>query len=197
MSHARLRVQLFSTPGSRNEYYGEWVVSELQLNGDRWELTLLRLHRQAGAVAPRRGTQHRSRNEREHDGVLRRLFPGWLVKHEPETILDIHEPSVRGGVSRDICDGMSRSYTCDFVLCKGTARLCIESKPVADHLTPEALAKCRVLRDSTLARVVVMVGSGDSSIAWYDLGPPEQCGAGEAWYGDFDELARALGVCRD
>ena len=68
---------------------------------------------------------------------------------------------------------------------------------ISFHLTPEALAKCRVLRDSTLARVVVMVGSGDSSIAWYDLGPPEQCGAGEAWYGDFEELARALGVCRD
>ena len=68
---APLRVRLFSTPGSRNEYYGEWVVERLQpVEKNRYQLTLRRLEDQSkgASVADEAecGPRFRSRNEERH-----------------------------------------------------------------------------------------------------------------------------------
>jgi hypothetical protein len=185
-----LRVRLFCTPGSRNEYYGEWVVSELlAVTPERYRLTLRRLAEQAPLAAP--ATKFRSRNEERHYDVLVRELRGWRVEHEPETLrLDLHEPTVRHGVAQDdAC--RSRSYTCDFVAARGACRLCIESKPTREHVTPEAWAKCERLRDRTLTRVVLMAGDADD-IEWLDFGCPVD--PTPTWYADLPTLLDALGV---
>lgn len=179
-----LRVKLFATPGSRNESYGEWVVSEMATGQDPnvTELTLKRLHTQPQRhVSDDEQDRYRSRNEARHADLLAtRFFPGWIVRHEPETLLDLHDPSVVDGVARSVTE-MSRSYTCDFVVASRTdaRRICIESKPSRDAVTEEALAKCRVLRDRTLTRVLFMVGGGEPE--WLDM-------KDEVWHRDFSTL---------
>ena len=183
----RLKVQLFSTPGSRNEYYGEWVVKKMvpDVIPGVSELHLLRLQHQTDEdVRTATGrAPYRSRNECAHAALLDKLFPAdaWIVKHEPETLLDLHEPSVVDGVARTVTD-MGRSYTCDFVVASrcGTRRVCIESKPCREHVTEEALAKCRVLRDATLTRVVFLVGGGED-VEWLDMGPPGAPQGSHVW----------------
>ena len=196
-----LLVELFSTPGSRNEFYGQWVVEEMRIEtGESHvsELQLARLHNQSASVgatgygsesAPR----FRSRNEELHGDMLEEIFPPdkWIVKHEPETLLDLHEPSVVDGVPVDVTD-MSRSYTCDFVVASrdGCHRFCVESKPIEEHVTDEARAKCRVLRDTTLTRVIFMVGT--TTVRYLDLGAPGA--AVENWFEDAESLRAALRV---
>ena len=102
----------------------------------------------------------------------------------------IHEPSVVDGQARNAVQ-MSRSYTCDFVLAKGTQRLCVESKPTVAHVTEEALAKCRRLRDTTLTRVLVLAGSGNEDVRWLDVGPPET--KVETWHDTTGTLLTGLG----
>ena len=191
----KLKVQLFATPGARNEYYGEWVVKELRpdVQPGVSELHLLRLQHQTdeGVRTAAGRAPYRSRNESAHAALLDRVFPAdaWIVKHEPETLLDLHEPSVVDGVARAVAD-VGRSYTCDFVVASrcGTRRVCIESKPCADKVTEEALAKCRVLRDTTLTRVVFLVGAGEH-VRWLDIGPPGTPPGEETWR---DEIASLL-----
>ena len=147
-----LKVHLFATPsGGKNEYYGEWAVSEVKEGSRKSVMTLKRLEVQedeARYVHDFGG--HRSQNELAHDHLLRtRFFPeaqGWVVRHEPETLLDLHQPSVVDGLQRDVVE-TGRSYTCDFVLQRGLERLCVESKPTVQHVTDEARTKCRLLRD--------------------------------------------------
>ena len=53
---------------------------------------------------------------------------------------------------------------------RSCARLCIESKPTRAHAeAPEAMAKCRLLRDKTLARVAMVAGTGED-VVWLDMG---------------------------
>ena len=164
-----LVVHLFATPGSRNEFFGEWVVSEIKPYASSAELILYRLAEQTpGLYAPT--TRLRSRNEARHAHLLATLLPEWTIEHEPETLLDLHEPTVVDGVARDGTDAVSRSYTCDFVLAKGLMRVCVESKYDEAGVTPEALAKARLLRDRTLTRVVFLVGHHGEEDRWLDLG---------------------------
>lgn len=204
-SSTPLLVELFSTPGSRNEYYGQWVVGELRIHGGSShasELELFRLRNQGvtrdsvygDSYEASASKRFRSHNEENHSRHLADIFPGdaWTVKHEPETLLDIHEPSVVNGEAKTVTT-MSRSYTCDFVVCshKGCHRFCVESKPTAMHVTAEALAKCRVLRDRTLTRVIFMVGV-DDDIKFLDMGT---LGAPlEVWYEDSNALKCGLGL---
>ena len=192
---APLCVHLFSTPGSRNEFYGEWVVSEIVHDTPRTdvsELVLSRLVTQHAAVADAYAadpTAHRSKNETWHATVLDNLFPEprWIVRHEPETLLDLHDLSVVDGVAKDVCD-LTSSYTCDFVVASkdGCQRLCVESKPSAESVTEEALVKCRILRDRTFSRVVFLVGS--HALRWLDMGPPGCTPDQERWHDDLQEL---------
>ena len=202
-----LRVRLFSTPGSRNEYYGEWVVSELRTQTTRHnvsELHLVRLADQPPEVAASiaggrrvaaeegRRPAYRSRNEARHAEELAVYFPpaDWSVHHEPETLLDLHQPSVVDGVAQDVTD-TTHSYTCDFVVAhrRESRRVCVESKPHESHVTDAALAKGRMLRDRTLARVLVMAGDATAPPRWYDFGPPGASAAeAEAWHADFSTL---------
>lgn len=162
-------VHLYATPGSRNEYYGEWVLTSIvRVRADRARAVLMRLDVQREAASA--ATAYRSRNEATHAALLRRLLPGWSIAHEPETLHDLHMPSVVRGQSQSV-QALSRSYTCDFVACRGCRRVCIESKPCTDHVTPAALAKVHFLRDRSLTRVFFMVGSGEDVI-WLDTGPP-------------------------
>lgn len=181
-----LRVKLYATPGSRDEYYGEWVVRAMREMGYDASLgchvsllTLRRLRRPL--EAPSDKALHRSINEGVHEEMLKQLFPEWIVVHEPETLLDLHEPSVVDGIARDEIK-VSRSYTCDFVLCQknGCGRICVESKPCESKVTEEALIKARALRDRSLTRVVFMVGSRDEPPRWLDMGPPFEMK--ETWY---------------
>lgn len=194
-----LWVHLFSTPGSRNEYYGEWVVVDVrvEVRPGVSEMELARLRDQSPELRVAYGTgavRYRSRNESAHASLLERLFPkeGWIVCHEPETLLDIHEPSVVHGVARTVTS-MTRSYTCDFVVASrtGAKRLCIESKPCLEHVTDEALAKCRVLRDATLTRVVVVAGEGED-VRWLDVGPIGAQAGDECWHDEFSSLCEAV-----
>lgn len=194
-----LCVHLFSCPGSRNEYYGEWIVVDVRFNVRHGisELILGRLRDQSEllhtyyALEERR---YRSHNESVHAAYLATLFPesDWVISHEPETLLDIHEPSVVHGVSRTVTD-MSRSYTCDFVIASrtGATRLCIESKSCIEHVTPAARAKCRVLRDVTLTRVVLLVGNGGGQARWLDIGPIGTTEQAEKWHDDVWTLLAA------
>ena len=190
-----LKVHLFATPAARNEYYGEWVVSQLEMGegSDKCVLTLKRLEEQADMG---RYTHvfdaRRSKNEVLHHTLLSTLFfpeeEGWIVTHEPETLMDLHQPSVKRGVPQDVVK-TSRSYTCDFVASRKCERICIESKPCVEHVTPEALAKCRMLRDRTLSRVLFMCGHRHD-LKWMDMGEPG--GGSEAWYDSFEEWKEAM-----
>jgi len=167
-----LTVKLYSTPGSRDEYYGEWFAEKVSPSGARgMKLTMKRKRYQEKEQALfDEGKKHRSKNEAHHEKLLKEVYlRGWNVVHEPETILDIHEPSVVDGKERSVATGMTRSYTCDFVANKGWKRVCIESKPCRDLVTEESLSKCRILRDRTLTRVVMMVG-GRVNVEWLDFG---------------------------
>ena len=97
------------------------------------------------------------------------------------------------GVARDIAGKIARSYTCDFVVASrhGCARLCVESKPCEEHVTAEALAKARILRDRALTRVVIMCGGAAPLL---DLGAPGGGEAGEAWHDSHEALLAALGL---
>ena len=163
-------VRLYATPGARNEYYGEWLLETVvRTRPDRARAVLRRLAVQP--APPQTGCGYRSHNEAVHAAFLATLLPGWRVAHEPETVLDLHTPSVVRGVAQSP-QALSRSYTCDFVACKGLARMCIESKPCMDHVTSAALCKARFLRDRSLTRVVFMVGTGEA-VEWLDMGPPD------------------------
>jgi hypothetical protein len=196
-----LRVELYAAPGSRNESYGDWVVTGMRPRlgqANVSELTLVRLAAQPDAPPPAALPAYRSRNEGAHAALLARAFPPdrWLVAHEPETLLDLHEPTVVDGVAaRAAADDPTRSYTCDFVVAAraGCARLCVESKPCEAHVTPAALAKCRLLRDRTLTRVVIACGAGAADARWCDLGPPRS-EAPPAWHETTAALLAALGL---
>lgn len=212
--HARLQkatplvVHLFSTPGSRDEFYGEWVITHHGTAPGRDNvgvLTLSRLAAQSPSVL--RGytagpaTRCRSHNEVVHGQLLSTLFPekDWVVRHEPETLMDLHELSVVDGVAVDVT-GTTRSYTSDYVIASrhGCGRVCIESKPHVDHVTPQALVKARMLRDRTCTRVVFMVGSGEE-VRWIDLGPPPNVETQESsdymeWYDTAEALCAACGI---
>lgn len=164
-----LVVHLFSTPGSRNEFYGEWVVDKMTAhrNSNTAELVLKRLEVQTPDLYART-RRTRSNNEKRHGRLLSERFPDWTVDHEPETLLDLHDPTVVDGVAQNVVD-ISRSYTCDFVLAKGLMRVCVESKYDESEVTPAALVKARILRDRTLTRVVFLVGHGGED-RWLDLG---------------------------
>lgn len=194
-----LLVHLFSTPGSRDEFYGVWRAASLRVCADRptaYELHLVRLARQPPDVVDActaRARRHRSRNEQLHHALLCEAFAdGWTIEHEPETLLDLHEPSVVGGVVQPIT-GLTRSYTCDFVLARGCARLCVESKPDEPAMTDEALVKARTLRDTALTRVVFLTGEG-AAARWYDLGPPRAPTDAARWFDDAAALRAHLGV---
>ena len=138
------------------------------------------------------GEAYRSRNERLHARLLAAEFAaadGWTVRFEPETLLDVHEPSVVDGARRA---DITRSYTCDFVALRGAQRLCIESKPCEEHVTAEALHKCRVLRDRTLTRVVVMAGA--HAPRWLDVGAVDAPPEAAVWHADAAALKAALGL---
>lgn len=176
-----LLVDLYSTPGARDEFYGRWVLRRI-VNGPRVaKLHLLRLAEQPPRPE-RGGGGYRSANEALHARVLEEAFPPpeWIVAHEPETVLDLHQPSVVDGCPVDAV-ATTRSYTCDFVVTetRGWRRLCVESKPCEEHVTPEALAKARFLRDATFARVVFVVGGAQPR--WLDLGAPHTQEAA-TWY---------------
>ena len=134
LSGDKVWVHLFSTPGSRDEFFGEWVVQELirDVVPGTSELVLRRLRDQSPDVSAAYGCDggggepreeeaasdpYRSINEGVHADLLETLLPGWTIRHEPETLLDIHEPSVIDGVVRTTTD-MTSSYTCDFVACR-------------------------------------------------------------------------------
>lgn len=198
-----LRIHLFSTPGSRNEYFGEWVLAGVSSNtadgsgrkSNVGELELRRLAAQDEALvdvyADRSAPKYRSRNEGMHAEQLVVLFPNedWILKHEPETMIDTHQPSVVDGVAVDIV-GMSHSYTCDFIVAhrRDSRRVCIESKPHESHVDDVAIAKGRLLRDRTLTRVLIMAGDSSASPRWYDFGPPGTTKEEEAWYEEFTSL---------
>ena len=78
---------------------------------------------------------------------------------------------------------------------QGALRLCIESKPCEEHVTDAARAKCRVLRDATLTRVLFLVGH-HTRVRWLDMGPVGTGEEAEVWYDDFGPLAEALGLLR-
>lgn len=194
-----LLVHLFSTPGSRDEFYGVWRADDLRVCAERptaYELHLTRLAPQpadAHEACTARERRHRSRNEKVHHALLCQAFAdGWEIEHEPETVLDLHEPSVVGGVAQTIT-GLTRSYTCDFVLARGCARLCVESKPDEAAMTDEALLKARTLRDTALTRVVFLAGDGMAA-RWYDLGPPRAPLGVARWFDDAAALRAHLGV---
>lgn len=192
-------VELFSSPGSRNEYYGEWAVHDMQETMVR----LRRLRSQtpglAAKYAGKAGPAYRSKNEKWHGEVLCALFPeedGYVVRHEPETVMDVHVPTVVGGRP----NGprlVSATYTCDYVVChrEGTFRLCVESKPSVESLTDEAKAKCRFLKTNVHQRVVAMVGTTFTGCSYYDFGRIGDGEEGEVWR---DEVAFAtmFGVAR-
>ena len=205
---APLAVHLFATQGSRDEFYGEWLVTQRGNAPHRHGvgmLTLTRLAAQSTALlkAYTAGpeTRFRSANEKRHGELLDALFPveEWVVRHEPETLMDLHDLSVVDGRAVDVV-GTARSYTCDFVVAsrRGCARMCIESKPHVDHVTPEAMAKARMLRDRTCTRVVFMVGEG-ANVQWIDLGPPPNVEQNDeaqdvVWHDSHTSLFDACGV---
>ena len=197
-----LKVHLFATPGSRDEYYGEWIVVHFapEVRTGVAQLTLKRAAEQDQTLCEQYGMHaarpYRSKNENAHALLLAKLFPAseWLVVHEPETLLDLHEPSVKKGraTTGRVSDKLTRSYTCDFVVASrvGCARLCIESKPTRAHLTAEAVCKCRLLRDATCTRVVALVGSGAQDAEWCDMGAPHSVGE-PVWY-EMDKFLEAV-----
>ena len=195
---APLRVRLFATPGARNEFYGEWIVAKLRTTTDRLhvgELVLLRLAQQCPTLARRfadGAERFRSRNEARHAALLRdHFFPSedWLVEHEPETLLDLHQPSIVDGVAQSVTE-VTRSYTCDFVVAhrRDSRRVCVESKPHERSVDAAALTKGRLLRDRTFARVLVMVGGEEETTRWYDFGPPGTPVEREVWHETFSSL---------
>lgn len=192
-------VHLFSTPNGRDEWYGVWCVSSLreQVRPGVTEVVLARKEPQDPLIARRYewradATRFRSRNERAHARLLEDLFPSpdWTVSHEPETLLDVHAPSVVDGKATGGLQ-TSRSYTCDFVVShtRNCMRVCIESKPCEEKIDAEALFKARTLRDRTRSRVVIMCGS-EWEVRWWDLGAP---GADqEVWHETSSQLLAAL-----
>lgn len=171
-------VHLFSTPASRNEFYGVWILYSLERKEGHQILTLYRLKHQDPSLGYEHGgaTEFRSRNEEWHGQVLSSLFPTHILRHEPESILDLHRLSVERGVQREFSK-TSQTYTIDFVLSSncGLRRLYVESKPSHEFVTDESLFKCRDLRDRNACRVVFMIGSrgeGEEKIRYLDLGPP-------------------------
>ena len=195
-----LRVHLFSTPGSTDEYLGEWIVEDVVPRDAEASVLVLKRDAEQDAALLDEYAAHararRSANEARHERWLGELFPeeAWRVVHEPETLMDLHEPSVVDGVERELTQGATQSYTCDFVVShrRGCQRFCVESKPCRSHVTPAALLKCRQLRDRTYARVVILAGAQDGEDEWYDLGPPgtEQ----ESGWCATEGLKRSLGV---
>ena len=194
-------VHLFSTPGSRNEYYGEWVVADLAPNPDRVRNKILHLRRLADqdptvtssyAIGPVKSEQ-RSPNERWHGRVLDETLPsGYIVDHEPETLMDLHDPTVVDGEPQDL-RVLSDSYTTDYVVTGkgGLVRLCIESKAnERDMNLPGVFEKCRVLRDRVMLRVVIMVGGdGDpAKIRYFDFGPPRLETPREDWIESLSDI---------
>lgn len=198
-------VHLFATPGSRNEDYGFWIVDEVKHNvrpkvSELWLKRLLDQDEYTVITATSRKRSmtaridgYRSKNEDRHSDLLARKFPPdkWIVCHEPETVLDLHEPTVVDGRMRTAAE-MVNSYTCDFVVASkdGARRLCVESKPCVEHVTDTAILKCRRLRDSTLTRVCFLVGNGDNS-KWLDIGPIGEKDT-HTWYDTFEAFYEAV-----
>lgn len=181
-----LRVRLYATPGSREECYGEWASLQIRDAGwGRKELVLGRLKDQP-CLGKRTISDHpvyRSANEATHAEVLRLKFPeeDWMVVHEPETLLDLHAPSVVDGISQS---ARVSTYTCDFVVCskRGMSRLCVESKFSEAAADEVARIKCRMLRDKTYSRVCILAGRGHAC-RWLDFGTPS-CPT-EEWMDEF------------
>ena len=93
-----------------------------------------------------------------------------MLGHEPETLLDLHPPSVVNGIPQS---HKISTYTCDFVVCskRGMERLCVESKYSEEAVDEVARMKCRMLRDKTYSRVCIVAGQGSES-RWLDFGTP-------------------------
>lgn len=181
-----LRVHLYATPGSRQEYYGEWEAVGLKDAGPtRMELVLGRLETQPDVASFKRKRDEdafRSNNERAHHRMLLDLFPEaeWIVEHEMDTLTDLHAPSVVNGVPQAL---ELSTYTCDFLVAglRDGVRFYVESKDREEAVDAKAREKCRLLRDRTLSRVFVAAGRG-ADVRWLDFGPPRSKVEEERWH---------------
>lgn len=193
----RIEVRLFWAQNAADHYLGEWIVHNAQITPVRTTLVLKRLECQSDVVLDAyRITRKRARSQSEatHLDEIRQWLPDWKVAHEPETALGLDAPVVVGGQLQPFAGD---AYTHDYVVAspRGCKRLCIESKANDDGLTEEAKQKCRVLRDTSLCRVVAMVDHGPA-LHWHDFGPPGSRTCDERTFGlsETAELDLALGI---
>ena len=183
-----LSVHLFTSLAARDEYYGEWRITDWDEAVDeaKGEMRLTRVSVQSDDIARRYVddgvTRERSASEAKHHTLLRSLFPSpeWLVRHEPDALVDLYEPTVVDGIDRSWRCAATRSYTCDFVVARrgGYERFYVESKCRVEDVTDEAVAKARVLRDKMCTRVLFLAGHGDD-LAWMDMGDARDGGEEE------------------
>ena len=176
--HAALQeVWLFAVAHARDHFLGQFVVvrfapDALVEKRQRPRGTLHRLRDQTPEVTRqvvRPAAPKRSRSEAMHLPVLERLCPGWHIAHEPMCACNLDAPLVSEG-ARNAC--APDEYTVDYIACKGDRRVCFESKCcLADAHAPAAVAKCRLLRDRTLTRVVTIAGH-DEELRLVDFGDP-------------------------
>lgn len=192
----RIDVRLFWAQHASDHYLGEWAIHSILCTPVRTFLVLRRLAVQSDAITQgyKIGTKRtRSQSEAQHLDEIRNWLPGWRIAHEPETSVHLDTQVVVNGRMQHFSGD---SYTHDYVVASpmGCKRLCIESKANDDGLTEEAKQKCRALRDSSLCRVVAIVGHR-SELHWYDFGPPGLNDAERTFQNhQQDELNDALGI---
>ena len=192
-----VEVRLFSVAHGRNHYLGEFSAGDVRY--DRLEnRTFVKLHRynaQSDALKCAYQSRKRPRSKREamHLSSIQTLLgPEWTIFHEPEAAVNFDTPLVEDGEMVSWC---SASYTVDYVAAsrKGCGRLCFESKYDLAGVTDSALLKCRVLRDQSLCRTIIVAGHGQD-LRWLDFGTTDE--PNEVWCETSDEL-RARLMLRD
>ena len=165
-----IEVRLFCVECANNFYLGEFLIERIEKVDARTYLRLRRLVTQDERV--RRSYEviakpKRSRSEAKHADVIRALLPTWAVRHEPECVIFDGQLVVDGRMREWGGD----QYVCDYVAARGTRRVCFESKASPEGFDETAKLKCQALRDSSLTRVVALVGHGDA-LTWHDFGCP-------------------------
>lgn len=186
----RRTFHLYCVRNAQDYYTGLWVAYEFQpksINNRIPFVILKRLVQEPLKELNKR--KRRSNNEDFHASFLENNFKDFHVMYEPECQTKIESQLIIDGIWNSWA---GNEYTVDFVLTSlsGCGRISIESKPTKEHITDETLLKCRALRDRSGQRVVIIVGSDETSIRFYDMGAI--INPLEKWYNSISDLKSIL-----
>lgn len=176
--HKTLEIRLIASGNAFTHYLGQWTVVEYVDDPARVRaphtnrITLRRLRTQMaipGITPQPERKRFRSTSELRHKAVIEAALPGWRVRHEPEAIVVPQMPLICDGAR---CPWVGDGITIDYVAVSPDPvprRLCIESKCCEEDATPDALERCRVLRDKSMVRVLLVYDHG-AALRWLDFG---------------------------